>query len=86
MDGVFYGDGDKSVVSIIKGAKNASMEKSSNGLYVISAKTKYGHYKIWVDPNHDYQLSRAEITKEGDDLIFGEPLNKFAKDKQFKEI
>jgi len=86
LDFYFTGDNDMSVLDIIKEAENVEMsqkkEDNDGGpYYVIDAKSKYGRHKIWLDSSKGYHISQAEITKEGNDLMFGTPLSEYAKDR-----
>jgi len=37
--------------------------ESVNGVdcYVIEAKTNYGHYTVWIDPEHGYSIAKARV-------------------------
>lgn len=38
--------------------------------YVIEAKAQSGRYKIWIDPEHSYQIAKAEVRKGPGDVVF----------------
>ena len=79
--GTFFGD-DKRVDSIFQEADTISLRNTMDvvgrsACYVIDAMTPYGKYTVWIDPQHGYNISRAEVQKEGSDLAWGEkPLNR----------
>lgn len=69
--GLFYAD-KKRVVDILREAKSLQLLDSKEGVndsdcYVLIGKTKYGEYKLWIDPEHDYHLSKAIITRRPGD-------------------
>jgi hypothetical protein len=37
--------------------------------YVIDAATDYGPYTVWIDPQHGYNIARAENTKKPESLV-----------------
>jgi len=52
-----------------------SMEKVGGAdCYVIEAVTKFGKYKVWLDPTHGYNVAKAELRKGGSDLLNGKPM------------
>jgi hypothetical protein len=74
--GIFFGD-DKRVDSIFQEADKISLRNTmdvvgGSACYVIDAMTPYGEYTVWIDPQHGYNISRAEVQKEGGDLAWGE--------------
>jgi len=78
--GVFFGD-DKRIDSILQEAETISLRNEMDDVggsacYVIDAMTQYGEYTVWIDPQHGYNISRAEVQKKGGDLAWGDkPLN-----------
>jgi hypothetical protein len=36
--------------------------------YVIDAKTNRGKYTVWIDPDHDYNIAKAEVSATGDEV------------------
>ena len=58
------------VVSILRKADTISVRdkmeqagKAASQCYVIDADTKYGKYKVWIDPNHGYNIAKAKVKK-----------------------
>ena len=43
--------------------------------YVIDAVTRHGKYTLWLDPEHGYNIAKATVQKENDDIAYGMPLN-----------
>jgi hypothetical protein len=43
--------------------------------YVIEAKTNRGKYAVWIDPEHGYNIAKAETSKSGKNLNFRKPLD-----------
>jgi len=41
--------------------------------YVIDARTKDSTYKLWIDPEHSYHISKAEISRGGPGIEWGKP-------------
>jgi hypothetical protein len=37
--------------------------------YVIDAATKRGRYKLWLDPQHDYNIAKMEVQRKKGDLV-----------------
>lgn len=60
--------------------------------YVIDAVAKSGKYRIWIDPNHGYNIAKAEVRRAENDLIDGERMTKghilltFLKNVRFEKI
>jgi hypothetical protein len=74
--GIFFGD-DKRIDRILQGAdtisvRNEMEDVGGSGCYVIDAMTQYGKYTIWIDPQHGYNIAKAEVKKEGGDLAWGD--------------
>ena len=44
--------------------------------YVVEANTGNGDYTVWFDPEHGYNIRRAEVHKRGDDTWYGKPLSR----------
>jgi hypothetical protein len=96
--GYFYGDGER-IDLILRGADTISVaEKTENvqgvGCYVIEAKSKYGKHKLWIDPEHGYNIARAQVHKSENDLLTrgkyilkrGESVSSTLDEVQFKKI
>ncbi|GAG20694.1 unnamed protein product, partial [marine sediment metagenome] len=46
------------------------MEKiNGSDCFVIVADTKYGKYKIWLDPNHGYHIAKAVVERGPGDFV-----------------
>jgi len=58
--------------------------------YVISARTKDSRYEIWIDPEHGYNIAKAEIFRGGEGVKFGKPeeisLSTYLKNVRFEKI
>lgn len=69
--GYLYGDDERMDV-VLKQAANINVRDNMDVIngskcYIIDAQTKRGQYSIWIDPNHGYNIAKAEVTrKEGD--------------------
>jgi len=83
LDGVLPGD-MRPVDTILKDADSVSARERLepvNGIpcHVIVATTTSGRYTLWIDPEHGYNISRAELTKKGNDQYLGEPTTRVFK-------
>jgi hypothetical protein len=72
-------------------AKVKLLDKRSevNGVacYVAEAEVPQGgKYKVWIDPVHDFNLSRLQSRRETGDLYYGKPLNKEVHWNNFYEV
>ena len=60
--------------------------------FVLEVSSPQGHHTIWFDPEHGYNISRAELRKEGEDTYNGTPITAPLTDgqrqfrKQFIEV
>jgi hypothetical protein len=58
--------------------------------YVIKAETKDSKYKIWIDPEHGYNIAQAEISRGGEGTEFGTDreisISTYLRNVQFKKI
>jgi len=65
-------------------------ELAGSKCYVINANTKNSKYKLWIDPNHGYNIARAEIFRGGEGLKWGKPeevsLFTYLKDVRFERF
>ncbi len=77
--GIYRGD-FKKVSSLLREAEdNITINKISvdgHERYVLEAKIESGKYKIYFDPEHGYNICRAEISKQGDDRYYNNTLSK----------
>ena len=72
--GYFYGDDERADV-VMRRALNISVrddmeEIGASRCYVIDAITKRGKYTIWIDPEHGYNIAKAEIMRKSGDIAF----------------
>lgn len=44
--------------------------------YVIDAETKDGKYSVWIDPEHGYNIAKAVVQRQENDLFYGRTLKK----------
>jgi hypothetical protein len=44
--------------------------------YVMDAETKYGKYSVWIDPEHGYNIAKAVVQRQENDLSYGRTLKK----------
>jgi len=75
LEGFFPGD-IKTVSSIFHEATQVRLydkKENINGVqcHVLEATTEYGRHKIWIDPEHGYNICQAEVSKEKGDLYNG---------------
>jgi hypothetical protein len=71
--GICAGDYDR-VDSILRKADNISLQQKTEQVggsqcYVIEAVTKRGKHKVWIDPEHGYNIAKIEVQKKRGDLI-----------------
>ncbi|MBN2591008.1 MAG: hypothetical protein JXA96_14170, partial [Sedimentisphaerales bacterium] len=77
--GIYQGD-DLPVGSVLQKATKLELRKNMEQVgsfkcYAIDALTPYGKYTIRIDPEHGYNIAKAEVTKGGNDLVWnGETL------------
>jgi len=45
-----------------------------NSCYLMEAKSPNGHYRVWVDPNHGYNIRKAVIIRKPGDILNGSPI------------
>ena len=72
LRGYFYGDYER-VDSILRHADSISVRDNTQSIgasdcYVIDAVTKHGKYKLWIDPEHGYNIAKAISRKTRGDL------------------
>ncbi|NQV35612.1 MAG: hypothetical protein HQ515_23155 [Phycisphaeraceae bacterium] len=75
LDGIFWGDLEP-LDSILKKSSRIAvlpdMDKANGfACYVIEAITPHGKYKLWIDPEHGYNIAKAETHKEHNDMYYG---------------
>jgi hypothetical protein len=73
--------GKEQIDSILRRAETISIRDKlqrvgQSNCYVIDAVTKSGKYSIWIDPNHGYNIAKAEIRRAENDLVNGERMAK----------
>ncbi|MHC5060176.1 MAG: hypothetical protein ACYTFK_03725 [Planctomycetota bacterium] len=72
--GYFFGD-DERVDSVLRRSHDISIRDKTemiNGseCYVIYSETIRGDYTIWVDPQHGYNIAKAEVVRDKTDWIY----------------
>ncbi|MBN2589482.1 MAG: hypothetical protein JXA96_06450 [Sedimentisphaerales bacterium] len=77
--GIFNGD-QIPVYSILRKAKTISLREQLEKIgeskcYVINAVTDHGEYTVWIDPEHGYNIAKAEVSKKKGDIHLGKPLS-----------
>lgn len=80
LHGIFPID-DKPAESILAGASEigirAEMEDVGGAkCYVIDAVTPHGKYSVWIDPEHGYNIPKAEVHKGINDICGDKPMGK----------
>jgi len=71
--GYLFGD-DERVDTVLRSARNISVRDKMQRVgktqcYVIDAQTKKGKYTIWIDPEHGYNIAKAEVTRKAGDIL-----------------
>lgn len=93
----FYGTNDIRIDKILRVAKSLTVADKLDAVgtlqcYVIEAVTKHGKYKVWIAPEHGYNIARIIARKAQGDLDYGQVLEKGATRRyymqkvQFKKI
>ena len=78
LSGILVGD-SRHVSSVLEESDELilkeQMETVHDSLcYVIEGQTPNGYYKVWIDPAHGFNVRKAIIKKESNDLYFGESI------------
>jgi hypothetical protein len=79
LQGRMSGD-DLYINAIFRGAKITVTVREKpervgdSDCYVIEARTNRGKYILWMDPNHGYNIARAEVSRSGNDILGKKPL------------
>jgi len=73
--GIRYGDYER-IDSVFRQADSVSVrdkpeQVGSVACYVIDAKTKSRDYTVWIDPEHGYNIAKADIKVKAGDLFCG---------------
>jgi len=81
--GFSHGD-DERIDSVLRKADIIDVESelepiAGSSCYVINATTPYGKYRVWLDPEHDYNIAKMEVKKDTGDLMFGHSMSGKAK-------
>ena len=71
--GYYYGDNER-IDEILRGAYSISVqdkmeEIGGSNCYVIQAEAKQGRYKIWIDPEHGYNIAKVVSRKSKGNTI-----------------
>lgn len=71
--GICCGDYER-IDLILSKARFISLQNKTDTIggsecYVIEANTKRGKYKVWIDPEHGYNIARIEVQRNKRDLI-----------------
>jgi hypothetical protein len=77
--GIRYSDREQRIDSVLRQVDTISVRKEleqvgSVACYVIDAITTSGTYTVWLDPQHGYQIARAEIRLRPNDRYRNIPL------------
>lgn len=88
--GLFKGD-NVLVDVILREAENVYLHKNMSPVggvdcYVIIAETKHGTYKVWFDPEHGCNISRAVMRKKEDDLFRDKPMSQTPFSRAYKNV
>ncbi len=78
LSGILVGD-SRHVSSVLEESDELILQEQmetvrDNLCYVIEGQTPNGYYKVWIDPAHGFNVRKAVIKKESNDLYFGEPI------------
>ncbi|MHC4397410.1 MAG: hypothetical protein ACYS1A_17355 [Planctomycetota bacterium] len=87
--GFSFGD-DEKIDTVLRKADIINVENELEPVggslcYVINATTPYGKYKVWIDPEHGYNIARMKVQKDTGDLMLGRSLSGKAKFSGFVE-
>jgi len=71
----YYLNTIKRVDTVLREAREISLRAEREPVndvncHVIDAKTKYGDYTVWIDPEHGYSIARAEVSSRRDENHF----------------
>ncbi|AQT68021.1 hypothetical protein STSP2_01175 [Anaerohalosphaera lusitana] len=69
----FCEEGPRSIEKIVGGAKgkvrvHGRQEMKGSQCHVVSIDSKYGYYKLWLDPEHGYNVVRAKFDLDAGDI------------------
>ncbi len=76
--GIFHADHD-SIGSILRNASEISLRPrqelvGTSPCFIIDAVTDHGRYAVWIDPQHGYNIAKADVHKKEGDMAWGKPL------------
>jgi len=76
--GIFEGDLEP-VSLLLRQARTISVrpqqeQVGGSSCYIIDAVTDHGKYTIWIDPEHGYNIAKAQVYKKEGDIAWGKPL------------
>jgi hypothetical protein len=71
--GYLYAD-DERVDAVLRSTRSMSVRDKMQRVgktqcYVIDAQTQKGKYTIWIDPEHGYNIAKAEVTRKAGDIL-----------------
>ena len=72
--GYLFGDDDR-VDAVLRRANKIAVRDTTENIsgsdcFVIDAVTERGKYTIWIDPQHGYNIAKAEVIRKEGDLIY----------------
>lgn len=89
LSGILLGD-KRNVGRVLAESDELKLEEQTETVggyacYVIEGQTPSGYYKVWIDPAHGFNVTKARVTKKSGDLYFGEPIGTTgtAKERKF---
>jgi hypothetical protein len=75
FEGILTGDIEPLPVILARASEVKVRENKeligSSECYVIDARGQDGKYTVWIDPEHGYNVIQAEVTKTGNDYVYG---------------
>jgi len=87
--GFFSGSEERADI-VLRQARSISVRDNTEKInavecYVIEADTPGGQYKVWIDPNHGYNIAKAqvELSEGKNHLFYGKPFKKAGKKLSF---
>jgi hypothetical protein len=86
MSGFMMGD-SQHVCNILKQSGVAKLHAKTetvgdNACYMVEGKTQSGTYKIWIDPDSGFSVTKAIVNKQIGDLYYDRPITAKSSDKK----